>query len=72
MNMTRLVTLVSLAILVGTEVAAAAVATAWALGGLFELGATITYGMMAVFLAFGGYIMLRFVQNAVDVEPLHD
>jgi hypothetical protein len=72
MNITRLVTLVSLAILVGTEVAAAAVATAWALGGLFELGATITYGMMAVLLALGAYIMLRFVQNAIDVEPLHD
>jgi hypothetical protein len=61
-------TLISLSILVGTEVFAVALAAGWAVGGLFELGSTITYGLMAVFSAAGAYIMLRFVQNAVAVE----
>ena len=68
----NIVTVISLAILVGTEVFAVALATAWAVGGLFELGPVITYGMMALFSAAGLYVMLRFVQQAARIEPLHD
>lgn len=68
----NVVTVISLAILVGTEVFAVALASAWAIGGLFELGAVITYGMMGVFSAAGLYIMVRFVQQAAQIEPLHD
>jgi hypothetical protein len=31
----------------------------------------ITYGMMALFSACGLYIMVRFVQQALRIEPLH-
>jgi hypothetical protein len=65
-------TVISLAILVGTEVMAVALASAWALGGLFELGPIITYGMMGLFSAGGLYLMVRFVQQAIRIEPLHD
>lgn len=68
----NVLTVMSLAILVGTEVFAVALATAWAVGGLFELGPVITYGMMALFSAAGLYVMVRFVQQAVRIEPLHD
>jgi hypothetical protein len=51
---------------------AVALASAWALGGLFELGPIITYGMMALFSAAGLYLMVRFVQQASRIEPLHD
>lgn len=61
-------TLISLSILVGTEVFAVALAAGWAVAGLFELGATISYGLMALFSALGAYIMWRFVQNAIAVE----
>ena len=68
----NVVTVISLAILVGTEVFAVALASAWAIGGLFELGAAVTYGMMSLFSAAGLYIMVRFVQQAAHIEPLHD
>jgi hypothetical protein len=68
----NMLTIVSLTILVGTEVMAVALASAWALGGLFELGPIITYAMMAVFSAAGLFLMVRFVQQAVRIEPLHD
>jgi hypothetical protein len=69
---TNSITIISLAILVGTEVMAVALASAWALGGLFELGPIITYAMMGIFSAAGLYLMFRFVQQAIKVEPLHD
>ena len=61
-------TLISLSILVGTEVFAVALAAGWAIAGLFELGANISYGLMAIFSALGAYIMWRFVTNAIAVE----
>jgi hypothetical protein len=72
LNTSHMITIVALAILVGTEVFGVALASAWAVGGLFELGPTITYGMMAVFCAAGLYTLVRFIQNAIKVEPLHD
>ncbi len=67
-----LVTLVSVAILVGFEVFAAALAAGWAIAGLFELGPIIGYGLMAIFSAFGAYLLWRFMQNAIRYEPVHD
>jgi len=72
LNTSHVTTIVALAILVGTEIVGAALATAWAVGGLVELGSTITYGMMGVFTAAGLYVLARFIRNAAKVEPLHD
>lgn len=72
LNASHVTTISALAILVGTEILGAALATAWAVGGLFELGPTITYAMMALFCAAGLYTLVRFIRNAIKVEPLHD
>lgn len=66
------ITLVSVFILVGFEIFAAAIAGGWAIAGLFELGPVIGYGLMAIFSAFGAYLLWRFMQNAVKYEPDHD
>ncbi len=67
-----LVTLVSVAVLVGFEVIAAALAAGWAIAGLFELHPFIGYALMAFFSAFGAYLLWRFMQNAIRYEPVHD
>jgi uncharacterized membrane protein YfcA len=66
----RLVTLISVTVLIGTEVFAVALASGWAIAGLFELGDVVSYVLMGLFSALGAYIMLRFVQNARQVEAL--
>ena len=67
----RLVTLAvvaSVAILVGTEVFGVAVATAWALGGLFELGSTIAYAIGILLIGIGFYVLVPFVRGAWRLE----
>jgi hypothetical protein len=70
-NPTRnLVTVVSVLILIGTEVFGVALAGAWALGGLFELGPTITYVLMGLFSLLGLYAMVGLWRSSVRVEPI--
>jgi hypothetical protein len=69
-NGRNLLTIVSVAILVGTEIIAASIALAWAVGGLFELGSTITQGLMAVSLVAGAYGVWLFARNAARIEPI--
>jgi hypothetical protein len=66
----KLITLISVTVLIATEVFAVALASGWAIAGLFELGDTVSYVLMALFSALGIYIMVRFVQNAKQVEAL--
>ena len=44
-NWTNATTLLSVAILVGTELIGAGAAAGWAIGGLFQLGETITHAL---------------------------
>ena len=70
-NRTRsLITVVSVLILVGTEVFGVAMAGAWALGGLFELGSTLTYALMVLFSLLGLSAMVALWRSAVRVEPI--
>lgn len=69
LNVSNLITVISLSILVGTEVFGVALASGWAIAGLFELGATISYILMAVFSAAGVWAMIGFVKGALKVEP---
>jgi hypothetical protein len=66
----NLVTIISAAILIGTEVFAVALAAGWALGGIFELGPNITYSLMGLFSLAGLYVMWAFVKMANRVEPI--
>jgi hypothetical protein len=69
-NKRNLITIVSVAILVGTEILGAALALAWALGGLLELPTLWQQILIAVFLLGGAYAVYRFFRHAATVEPV--
>lgn len=66
----NVVTVISLMILVGTEVFGVALAAGWAIAGLFELGETVSYVLMGLFSLGGLYLMWGFWQKAVSIEPI--
>ena len=66
----NLVTIVSVMILVGTEVFGVALAAGWAIAGLFELGETVRYVLMAVFSLAGIYMMVELWRRCVRIEPV--
>ena len=70
MNTRNLVTIVSLMVLVGTEVFAAAVAAGWALAGLLELGDTVGHILMGLFSLGAAWIMLQLWRRATSIEPI--
>ena len=71
-NRTRnLITIVSVLILIGTEVFGVALSAGWAIAGLFELGDAIAYVLMGLFSLLGLYGMLALWRTSVRVEPIH-
>ncbi len=66
----NLLTVVSVLILVGAEVFGVAIAAGWAIAGLFELGDTVGYVLMALFSLLGLYAMLVLWRRAVQIEPI--
>lgn len=70
-NWTNLTTLVSVAILVGTELIGTGWAAGWALGGLFQLGSTITTALELVFIGLGLAGLVWFMRAALRVEPVY-
>ena len=69
-NTTNLTTIISLAILVGTEIIGLALAAGWAIAGLFQLGSAVSYGLMALFSALGLLALIRFMRRAIQIEPI--
>ena len=69
-NFKNLLTLVSVAILVGVEFLGVAVAAGWALAGLFGLSQTLETVLMTAFGALGVYALFVFMRHAVTVEPV--
>ncbi len=69
-NWTNATTLISVAILVGTELVGAGAAAGWAIGGLFQLGETVTRGLEGVLIlaALGG--LFYFLRAALAHEPI--
>jgi hypothetical protein len=69
-NWTNAVTLMSVAVLVGTEFIGAGVAAGWALGGLFQFGEPITHALEValVLLALTG--LFYFLRAALAHEPI--
>jgi len=61
-------TVISVAVLVGTEILGATLAAGWALGGLMELGPVLAYALMAIFGAAGLALLVMFVRSALRVE----
>ena len=70
-NTTNLTTLLSVAILVGTELVGTGWAAGWALGGLFQLGATITIGLEVFFIGLGLAGLIWFMRAALKAEPIY-
>jgi hypothetical protein len=69
-NTRNLITILSMMVLVGTEVFAVAIAAGWALAGLFDLGDTVGHVLMVVFSLFAAWVMLQLWRRATTIEPL--
>ena len=67
---TSFATVISAAILIGTEIVGAGLATGWAIAtmlGLGEVGAWLLEGLFAV----GGFaVIVAFVRSATRIEPI--
>jgi hypothetical protein len=69
-NWPNLITVASVLIIIGTEVFGVAFAAGWALAGMFELGDTAAYALMALFSLLGLYAMLMLWRRSILVEPI--
>ena len=70
LNWGNLLTVISLMILIGTEVIGVALAAGWALAGLFELGDTVGYVLMGLFSLAALYVLAILWRRASHIEPL--
>ena len=64
----RSMMVICLAILIGVELFGVALATGWALAGLFELGDIVAYVLMALFSVLAGYGLLNLMRRVVRYE----
>ena len=65
-NWTNATTLISVAILVGTEL----IGAGWAIGGLFQLGEAITHVLQGVFVLAALTGLYYFLRAALAHEPI--
>ena len=68
-NWTHVITLVSVAILVGTELVGASWAAGWALGGIFQLDPLVSRIFEIVFGLIGFIGLYYFMRTAIRHEP---
>src|ERR1700683_3146947 len=69
-NWTNAVTLISVAILVGTELVGAGAAAGWAIGGLFQLGEPVTRAWEGVLILPALTGLFFFLRAGVAQEPI--
>lgn len=69
-NWRNLILVVSLGILIAVQLFGVALASGWALAGLFELGPIVGYVLMALFSGFAAYGMLNLMRRVLKVERL--
>lgn len=69
-NWNNAVTVVSVAILVGTELVGVSWAAGWALGGLLGLPPLVSRGVEIVGALLGLVLVYHFVRAALKVEPI--
>lgn len=62
-------TVLSAAVLIGAEVFGAAFAGGWAIANLFGLGLYGVYGLQALLILLGLYVMIQFVRGSMRIEP---
>ncbi|WP_324132258.1 hypothetical protein [Bosea sp. (in: a-proteobacteria)] len=69
-NWRNLILVVSLGILIAVQLFGVALASGWALAGLFELGPIVGYVLMALFSGFAAYGMINLMRRVLKVERL--
>lgn len=69
-NTRNLITIVSMMVLVGTEVFAVAIASGWALAGLLDLGDRVGHVLMVLFSLVAVWIMVQLWRRATSIEPI--
>ena len=69
-NWRHLTPVLSVMVLVGTEVFGVALAAGWAIAGLLELGDVVGYALMGVFSLAALYAMVQLWQRSTSIEPL--
>lgn len=69
-NMTNATTLVSVAVLVGTELVGAGGAAGWAIGGLLQIGDMLTHALEAVLIGAALAGLYYFLRAAIAHEPI--
>lgn len=69
-NWRTTIMVVSLGILIAVELFGVALASGWALAGLFELGPIVGYVLMALFSCVAAYGMLNLMRRVLKVEHL--
>ena len=69
-NWRTLIMVVSLGILIAVELFGVALASGWALAGLFDLGPIVGYVLMAIFSGFAAYALLNLMRRVIKVEHL--
>lgn len=69
-NLRNVITVVSIMILVGTEVFGVAISAGWAIAGLFELGNVVGFALMGLFSLLALYILVNLWRRCVAVEPM--
>ena len=62
------VMVISLGILIAVELFGVALASGWALAGLFDLGPIVAYILMALFSGFAAYGMLNLMRRVMKFE----
>ncbi len=72
LNTQNLITLSSVAILVGTEIIGALLAAAYAVGSLLEFERDLIYGLLVIAGLFGVWLLWKFMVIANRVEPIFD
>ena len=70
MNTRNLITIVSMMVLVGTEVFAVAIAAGWALAGLLDLGDRVGHILMGLFSLVAAWVMVQLWRRATSIEPI--
>ncbi len=71
-NRENALTVISAAILIGTELLAAAFAGGWAIANLFSFGLYGMYALQAVLLVPAAYGVYAFLTSANRVEPIFE
>ncbi len=69
-NWTNAATLIRVAILVGTELVGAGAAAGWAIGGLFQLGDSLTRMLEGLFILSALTGLFYFLRAALAHEPI--